>query len=128
MPALRVQYYYRSPRYRRARRTAAALAIDPNVNRFVTFVIILNTIALASEMQDMTEWHERGLAFSNMTFTLFFLVEMGVKLFGLGFYGYIEDRLNVFWAANKRLEISKFKFKFPRARTYELISARSRLS
>ena len=25
------------------------------------------------------------------------------------------------WAANKRFEISKFKFKFPRARTYELL-------
>ena len=25
------------------------------------------------------------------------------------------------WAANKRFEISKFKFKFPRARTYEMI-------
>ena len=34
---------------------------------------------------------------------------------------------NVTWAANKRFEISKFKFKFPRARTYELIRARSRL-
>ena len=32
-----------------------------------------------------------------------------------------------YWAANKRFEISKFKFKFPRARTYELIRARSRL-
>ena len=31
------------------------------------------------------------------------------------------------WAANKRFEISKFKFKFPRARTYELNRARSRL-
>ena len=31
------------------------------------------------------------------------------------------------WAANKRFEISKLKFKFPRARTYELIRARSRL-
>ena len=35
---------------------------------------------------------------------------------------------NRVWAANKRREISKFKFKFPRARTYELISARSRLA
>ena len=33
----------------------------------------------------------------------------------------------VHWAANRRFEISKFKFKFPRARTYELIRARSRL-
>ena len=27
----------------------------------------------------------------------------------------------VCWAANKRFEISKFKFKFPRARTYEMM-------
>ena len=33
----------------------------------------------------------------------------------------------VYWAANKSFEISKFKFKFPRARNYELIRARSRL-
>ena len=28
---------------------------------------------------------------------------------------------SVYWTANKRFEISKFKFKFPRARTYEII-------
>ena len=33
----------------------------------------------------------------------------------------------VYWAANKRFEFSKSKFKFPRARTYELVRARSRL-
>ena len=37
------------------------------------------------------------------------------------------DYTKVSWVANKRFEISKFKFKFPRARTYELIRARSRL-
>ena len=31
------------------------------------------------------------------------------------------------WAANKRFEVSKFEFKFPRARIYELIRARSRI-
>ena len=33
----------------------------------------------------------------------------------------------VIWAANKRFKISKFKFKFPRARTFKLFRARSRL-
>ena len=28
---------------------------------------------------------------------------------------------NVDWAANKRFEVSKFKFKFPRARNFEII-------
>ena len=36
-------------------------------------------------------------------------------------------RVSARWASNKRLEISKFEFNFPRARTYELIRARSRL-
>ena len=36
-------------------------------------------------------------------------------------------RSSSLWAAKKRFEISKFKFKFPRARAYELIRARSRL-
>ena len=30
-------------------------------------------------------------------------------------------RQTVHWAANKGFEISKFKFKLPRARTYEII-------
>ena len=39
----------------------------------------------------------------------------------------VRVRDGVDWAANEKFEISKFKFKFPRARTYELIRARSRL-
>jgi len=31
------------------------------------------------------------------------------------------------WVENKRFEVSKFKVKFPRARTFELFRARSRL-
>ena len=39
------------------------------------------------------------------------------------------DRMKaVDWAANKRFEVSTFKFKFPRARTFELYRARSRLA
>ena len=36
-------------------------------------------------------------------------------------------QLPVRWAANKRFEILKSKFKFPRARTFELLRACSRL-
>ena len=38
-----------------------------------------------------------------------------------------KEEAKASWAANERFEISKFKFKFPRARTYELNRARSRL-
>ena len=36
-------------------------------------------------------------------------------------------RKEVDWAANKKFNIVKFKFKFPIARTFELLKARSRL-
>ena len=39
----------------------------------------------------------------------------------------LKSQVSIRWAANKRFEISKFKFKFPRAPTYEFIRARSRL-
>ena len=38
-----------------------------------------------------------------------------------------DAHAKVAWAANKRFEISKFKFNFPRARTFELFRARSLL-
>ena len=34
---------------------------------------------------------------------------------------HIDHTAKVGWVANKRFEISKFKFEFPRARTYEMI-------
>ena len=33
----------------------------------------------------------------------------------------LNGKIRAGWAANRRLEISKFKFEFPRARTYEMI-------
>ena len=50
------------------------------------------------------------------------------KLFFQELSEYIDRmQVEVTWVANKRFEISKFKFKFPRARTYKFIRARSRL-
>ena len=46
---------------------------------------------------------------------------------GEGHAGGGAARRSVGWAAKKRFESSKLKFKFPRARTHELIWARSRL-
>ena len=39
----------------------------------------------------------------------------------------LRRAVKVCWAANKSFEVLKFKFKFPRARTFELFRARSRL-
>ena len=56
------------------------------------------------------------------------------SIYGAGFRARSEEESlrmrraeSVGWAANKRFGVSKFKFKFPRARTFELVRARSRL-
>ena len=41
--------------------------------------------------------------------------------------GFCPVKVQVYWAANKRFNILKFKFKFPIARTFELYRARYRL-
>ena len=53
-------------------------------------------------------------------------VESGVLLDVPWRHRMFEQR-RVFWVANKQFEVSKFELKFPIARTFELIRARSRL-
>ena len=53
------------------------------------------------------------------------MAELNKKMSALAQDTELEGKAN--WAANKSFEISKFKFKFLRARIFELFRARSRL-
>ena len=46
--------------------------------------------------------------------------DQGAKRFAKG-EDMLLSALKVIWVANKRFEVSKFEFKFPRARTCEMI-------
>ena len=75
----------------------------------------MDSIAAKSEPQnkDKVEWMEK-------LYTAF----QRVLIQKMPLLPFLEK---VCWTANKRFKISKFEFKFPKARTFELFRARSRL-
>merc|ERR1719397_2379469 len=72
------------------------IAQNPRFNEFVLLVIMLNTITLAIYWPTITSETENVLEILNYLFTLFFTIEMIIKLIGLGFKGYVADNWNVF--------------------------------
>merc|ERR1719193_1799998 len=72
------------------------IAQNPRFNEFVLCVIMLNTITLAIYWPAITRKTENVLEILNYLFTLFFTIEMIIKLIGLGFKGYVSDSWNVF--------------------------------
>jgi hypothetical protein len=62
----------------------------------ISVIIIINTGFMASEHYPMTKTHEEILEISNIVLTCIFLLEMILKLIGLGFRGYVAERFNIF--------------------------------
>ncbi|KAK3241741.1 mitochondrial thiamine pyrophosphate transporter [Cymbomonas tetramitiformis] len=67
---------------------------NPYFVNFILFLTVLNTISMAMEHHGMSEMLRAILDVSNLIFTLSFLVEMVLKLFGEGFIRYWLDTLN----------------------------------
>ena len=63
---------------------------------FITACILLNTILLATDRYPIDKQSEKAIEIGNMIFYTIFVVEMLVKIFGLGFRGYCHDRFNIF--------------------------------
>jgi len=60
------------------------------------FVIIVNTIIMSTEHYLMSDYHSEILVTSNLVITVIFTVEMLLKILGMGFKLYAEDRMNLF--------------------------------
>ena len=73
-----------------------AIISHPFFSPFVTGVILLNTLALAVEYDSMPEGVSNALEEINFAFSIFFIIEMALKVLGLGFKKYTEDRFNQF--------------------------------
>ena len=56
---------------------------------FIIFIIIINTIFLASEHYGQPDWWTEVLKYGNYVFTILFTIEMVFKLFGFGIKGYV---------------------------------------
>jgi len=72
------------------------IAQSTRFNEFVLFIIMLNTVVLAINWPTIPEEIEEKLEALNFLFTLFFTIEMIIKLIGLGIRGYISDNWNIF--------------------------------
>lgn len=63
---------------------------------FVTIVIILNTVFLAMDHYPMSDEFFLLLNYSNLAFTVFFFVEMILKLIAFKISVYLKDSMNIF--------------------------------
>ena len=62
---------------------------------FISFCVLLNTVALASEHYKEPQWYRATLDIVYIVFTGIFGVEMLVRLFGIGVRGYVRDGFNL---------------------------------
>ena len=72
------------------------IAINPVFNYSITGIIVLNTVVMAIESypEDPTI---AGISYAlNLLFTFIFVVEMIIKMIGLGLRGYCSDGFNIF--------------------------------
>jgi hypothetical protein len=63
-------------------------------NNLMTLCVILNTIILAMDHHGISDEWASALVNMNFTFTIIFIIEMGLKLLGLGIRGYCSDSMN----------------------------------
>ena len=81
---------------KRVQRLCEAIAYHPWFgNTFVVF-IFLNTIVLSMEYDGMTDDYANVLSTFNVVLSIAFIVEMVVKIIGMGPKVYVADRFNVF--------------------------------
>lgn len=65
-------------------------------NRFFMILIILNTVVLGAYHHRMSKRLEDVLDWTNTVLTVLFVLEMVVKMIGLGIMGYCEETFNIF--------------------------------
>eukprot|EP00903_Cladosiphon_okamuranus_P009702 g9229.t2 len=78
------------------RLTLRRLVSNYKFQQSVTLLIVLNTLVLALDHHPMDDEFSIALEACNFAFTLFFAVEMGVKVAALEPRGYAKDRFNLF--------------------------------
>ena len=59
-------------------------------------MIIANTVALSWDHYPIGKESTTILEYSNLTFSVIFIIEMVIKLTGMGFRGYIRDFYNIY--------------------------------
>lgn len=80
------------------RRRVFFLIVSSAFEVFIMSMILLSVVTMMAAVYepDMTPFHSAVLSTLNILFCLIFLVEMCLKMFGLGIRKYFSDRWNVF--------------------------------
>ncbi|KRX08462.1 hypothetical protein PPERSA_12943 [Pseudocohnilembus persalinus] len=78
------------------RKKVAIFIDDPFFLFLTTLLIIANTITLALDKYPTNSGYSNRLETANLIFTYCFVVEMVIKMFGLGIKGYLRDSFNIF--------------------------------
>ena len=72
---------------------------NPLFGPFFTTLIVVNTLLLSMEYSGMPADYARALEICNLVLTIAFIVELALKVAGLGINEYAADRFNLFDAA-----------------------------
>ena len=80
----------------RFQRTCRVLAMSATVGKVTMFLIILNTVLMASEFHGMSKGQIDAYEGINYFVTAYFALEMVMKMIGLKWRAYIADRFNIF--------------------------------
>ncbi|KAG2451635.1 hypothetical protein HYH02_003415 [Chlamydomonas schloesseri] len=78
------------------RRTAWRLSVSRWLEVLTAVVIIANTVLMCINWFEMPESVERATNYINYVFTIYFLVEMIMKMTGFGLVRYFRDGMNTF--------------------------------
>jgi hypothetical protein len=65
-------------------------------NTVIVIIILINTLIMAIDHYDISDRVQNVLYYINMALTIIFVVEMVIKIFGLGFRDYLRDGFNIF--------------------------------
>jgi hypothetical protein len=65
-------------------------------NMVIVIIILINTLIMAIDHYDISDRVQNVLYYINMALTIIFVVEMVIKIFGLGFRDYLRDGFNIF--------------------------------
>ena len=79
-----------------AKKACKALIEHPAFGPFFTVLILINTLLLCMEYADMPSGYAKGLEVCNLILTIMFILELVLKVGGMGFTEYAKDNFNLF--------------------------------
>uniref|UniRef100_A0A8C8SRE0 Sodium channel protein n=1 Tax=Pelusios castaneus TaxID=367368 RepID=A0A8C8SRE0_9SAUR len=107
--ALKYLIWDNCPLWVRIKNKVKMLVMDPFADLTITLCIVLNTIFMALEHNNMTKKFKFMLNIGNMVFTGIFTAEMILKIIALDPYYYFQQRWNIFDSLIVILSLRVFK-------------------